>query len=540
MSEFENVGIDGLAPFQNQAAFNTYWTYNPSTKEAFWAQLSSRYQYFGMRYLQQWLYWYDGWVPYFHNENNGIFSTKLAQSLTNRIAQKVYGGRLMFKNLGNEKCGHEPNEALQKVSDWAADNYSAAVYRAILYAAVGGTSLIKANCDSKGLWTEALRIDSFIPSFDFRGQLAKVTCYLSQSGDVKKNDDGKAVQNYYLVEERYFGDYEVPPFGTKKKNVPLVKYSVKYATGIIGTGGDFTNSNCQEVPFKRLPKKVRTDILKNYGALEFDTPKMLPFDGWLGCEIVKWTENVSDLPQLPFGESLIAPIISQLMVYDYYFSAFATDMYTGRAKVLMPGYMIDNAKATAHQNYNSNFDSFLYKKYPSKNPEAEKPIPLQFDLRSQEWATIRNSLLENIAVSLGINTSTIAGFLGDNNARTAREVSTEENETAGYINSKRAIIERPLNRFLEKVCKYMGLVDRVGVRWSGAGLTNMQSLSEILATGLSSGFISRRKAVQMFNYDDDDAQVEEEYQRAQAETDKRESNQYAGFGAFGGDEALPE
>lgn len=537
MSDFQNVGVDGLAPFQNSAAFNTYWTYNPSTKEAFWAQLASRYQYFGIKYLQHWLYWYDGWVPYFHNSENGIFSTKLAQSLTNRIVSKVYGGRLMFKNVGKENCGHEPNEALQRVSDWATDNFSAAAYKGILYSAAGGTSLLKANCDKNGLWTEATRIDSFIPSFDFRGNLSKVQCYLSQYADLSK-DESKQTDNYYLVEERWFGDYDLA-IG-KKRNVPLVQYCVKKATGIVGAGADLTSIHTESVPFRRLPKKVRTDILKNYSVLEFDTPKMLPFDNWLGVEVIKWTENVSDLPQLPFGESLLAPIIAPLMAYDYYFSAFATDMYVGRGKVLMPGYMIDNVNAQRQQNYNSNFDSFLYKKYPSKNPEAEKPIPLQFDLRAQDWATIRNSLLENIAVSLGINTSTIAGFLGDNNARTAREVSTEENETAGYINTKRAIIERPLNRFLEQVCKYMGLVDRVAVRWSGAGLTNMQSLSEILATGLNAGFISRRKAVQMFNYDDDDAQVEEEYQRAQGEADQRESNQYAGFGAFGGDERLPE
>ena len=97
MADFQDVNVDGLAPFQNGAAFNTYWTYNPSTKQSFWAQLSSRYTYFGMRYLQHWLYWYDGWVPYFHNSNNGIFSTKLAQSLVNRISDKVYGGKLMFK-----------------------------------------------------------------------------------------------------------------------------------------------------------------------------------------------------------------------------------------------------------------------------------------------------------------------------------------------------------------------------------------------------------------------------------------------------------
>ncbi len=538
MADFQDVNVDGLAPFQNGAAFNTYWTYNPSTKQSFWAQLSSRYTYFGMRYLQHWLYWYDGWVPYFHNANNGIFSTKLAQSLVNRISDKVYGGKLMFKNAGAEQCKHEPNEALRTVSKWAEHNFCEAFHRAIIYAGAGGTALIKANRDKRGLWTEALRVDSFIPTVDFRGNVIRVECFLTQYTDFQQNENGKKAENYYLVEERYFGDIETEH--VVLHNRPLVRYSIKKACGVVGTGGDVTNVSTESVPFARLPKQVRRALLKNYNALIFDVPQLLPFHDWLGVELVKWTTNVSDLPMLPFGESLLAPIISQLMAYDYYFSAFATDMYTGRAKVLMPSNMIDPVKAKETQNYNSNFDSFLYKKYPSRNPENEKPIPLQFDLRATDWKTIRDTILENIAVSLGVNTSTIAGFLGDNNARTAREISTEENETAGYINNKRNILGRSANRYLKHITEYLGYADTVEVRWSRAGLTNMQSLAEILNIGLQSGFISKRKAVEMFNLDDDVMQVEEEYNAIRADDAVRESNEYAGFGAFGGDERLPK
>lgn len=538
MSDFQDVKADGFAPFQNNAAFNTYWTYNPSTKQAFWAQLSSRYTYFGMRYLQHWLYWYDGWVPYFHNSENGIFSTKLAQSLVNRVADKVYGGRLMFKNAGAEQCKCEPNEALKSVSKWAEHNFCEAFHRAITYAGAGGTALIKANRDRKGLWTEALRVDSFIPTVDFRGNVIRVECFLTQYADLRQSEDGKRAENYYLVEERYFGDIETEH--VLLRNKPLVCYSIKKACGVVGAGGDVTGVTTETVPFKRLPKDVRRALLKNYNTLTFDTPQLLPFNDWLGVELVKWTPCVSDLPMLPFGESLLAPIVAQLMAYDYYFSAFATDMYTGRAKVLMPGNMIDPVKASNQQNYNANFDSFLYKKYPTRNPENDKPIPLQFDLRATDWKTIRDTLLENIAVSLGVNTSTIAGFLGDNNARTAREISTEENETAGYINTKRNILGAAANRYLKHITEYMGFPDTVEVRWSRAGLTNMQSLAEILNIGMQAGFISKRKAVEMFNLDDDVMQVEEEYNAIKADDAEQQSNEYAGFGAFGDEERLPK
>ena len=61
MGEQQDVKIPGTAPWQNSAAFNTYWTYNQSAKAAFYAVVSPRYYHFMVRYVQHWLYWYDGW-----------------------------------------------------------------------------------------------------------------------------------------------------------------------------------------------------------------------------------------------------------------------------------------------------------------------------------------------------------------------------------------------------------------------------------------------------------------------------------------------
>ena len=133
-----------------------------------------------------------------------------------------------------------------------------------------------------------------------------------------------------------------------------------------------------------------------------------------------------------------------------------------------------------------------------------------------------------------MNISTIASFIQDTTAaRTAREISTEENETAEYVNDKRAIIEKPLNKILQLVTKYYGFSDEVVVRWSGAGLTNRYALAEILSMAVQGGFLSQYKAVQMFNYDDDDAQVQEEYERIVADGESKGT-----FDDFGGDEVM--
>lgn len=533
----QNVHVDGLAPWQNNAAFNTYWTYNYSTKATFYAIVNPRYYYYMTRYVQQWLYWYDGWTPYFHNPNNGIFSTHLATSLVNRLADKVSGGQLMFKNSGVETQNGETNKALQFITtQWAKESDFARVRNlAVRFAAAGGTALLKANVDSKGLWAEALRFDSFVPEVDFRGNVVRVSCYLQQYTDMFKEGSDNKSHNYYLIEERYFGD--IKSGKTTLKNRPLVKYCVKRATGIVGASNDISQIYGEDIPFSRLPRAVRDSILKNYGTLRFDVPHLLPFKGWLGAELVRFTENVSSIPQLPFGESLIAPIVSYLMGYDYYYSAFATDMYTGRARVLVPKQM-NSGRKQADSNYNTGFDSYLYQQYPSSangvvNGEADKPIPLQFDLRSTDWTQIRNMLVENIALAIGVNASTIASFVADSAPKTATEVSVDENETAGFVNEKRAILEKPFNRFLKHVTRYYGYTDTVELRWSAAGLTNRRTLAEIISMGLRDRFISKQKAIEMFNYDDDTAQIQEEIKRIEQDEATAQQNDFNPFGDIG-------
>jgi hypothetical protein len=197
-------------------------------------------------------------------------------------------------------------------------------------------------------------------------------------------------------------------------------------------------------------------------------------------------------------------------------------MYLGRGRVLVPKYM--NNATGKNGNYNTGLNRFIYTEFNTTDPEGTKPTPLQFDLRSMSWTEIRNRLIQDMALNIGVNISTLASFLNDSTARTAREISTEENDTADFVNDKRAIIEKPINKILRLVTTYHGFEDRVVIRWSSAGLTNRHALAEILSTALNSSkpFVSQKKAVEMFNYDDDDAQVLEEYNQIIKENEAQE------------------
>lgn len=120
-----------------------------------------------------------------------------------------------------------------------------------------------------------------------------------------------------------------------------------------------------------------------------------------------------------------------------------------------------------------------------------------------------------------MNISTIASFLQDNTSqKTAREISTEESETALFVDDKREIIEKPINELLQIVLRFYGYQDDVVIRWSQAGLSNVYTRTEMIATAVSNGFCSKYKAVQMFDQDDDEYQIAEEYARCEKDSQK--------------------
>lgn len=514
MSDFQDIELNNqMTPWQQTAAFNTYWTYSFVSRAAFYSMVGSRYFDFMNRWVKNWLWWYDGYVPYFHNEQTGIFSTRLATAIVDRTAQKVVGGRIMFKNAGKESQDQRQlNKGLLTVTHWAKDvDFEKVVKRATKYAAAAGTALVKLNTDTRGLWTEALRFDSFLPVVDFRGKLVDIKCFLQQYTNLtEKGDNTQQVDSYYIVEHRFFGRYERAD-GSVINNAPIATYEVHKASGTITTG-NYVSLSSEAVQYRDLPTRMRAKIAKDYtyGQLRFGEPILLPFADSLGAELITWTEGVSNIPELPFGESLLSNLISLLQSYDYYFSAFNTDMYTGRARVLVPKGMV--GKGAERRQANAGLDGYMYTQVEMLDPEKQTPIPLQFELRSSDWSQIRDTIIQNISINTGLNISTIASFLNDTTGnKTAREISTEENETLAFVNYKRALLEKPLNRLLKTILRYNGIADDVVLRWSNAELTNRALLSEILSTAVNGGFLSKKKAVEMFNFDDDDEQVQAEY-----------------------------
>lgn len=528
---FDDVQFDRqFSDWQKTSAFNTGWQYSYLNRAAFYANVKADYRDFMTRWVQNSLWWYDGWVPYFHSQEEGIFSTRIATALCDGAAKKVIGGRIFYKNAKKETSNRgDINNALHFISSEWADKvkFAREIKRATTYAAAAGTSLLKLNKDDEGLWAEALRFDSFYPVVGARGKLLEVVCFLRNFANISTQTKESSVTSFYVVEHRYFGEYKRLD-GTVIEHAPLVEYKIRKTAGSMTKGQDY-NTICSEIAFRDLPHNVRCSLGKAYANIQFDTPTLLPFHNHLGAVLVTWTDGVSNIPELPFGDSLLSNIMPYLQSWDYYFSAFNTDMYLGRGQVIMPGYMQHKRQDGLNGFYEGKY-GLMFTKAPGLPTDEQKPIPVQFDLRSTSWKEIRDMLMQNIAINTRMNISTIASFLQDTNGnKTAREISTEESETALFVDDKREIIERPINELLRIVLRYYGYEDDVVIRWAQAGLSNIYTRTEMIATALQNGFCSKLKAVQMFEQDGDEYQIQEEYNRC---VEDEQSKQMQGGGLW--------
>ena len=513
----ENEYINGVKCEQPRLALTAVanqklwqWTNN----NEFYKLIPAPYYSFYNNWVRMWLYWYDGFVPWVHGTQYGLLSTSIGTTIVNRAADSVFGGNLMFANARTptitvEKKGKQIGKALDFISnDWALDtDFRSKVKRAVRDAFAGGFSLLKINCDGGELWVDNLRADRFYIEKTGRGQLRKVVSLLSVYDSMSQSGNER---HYGLVEERRFE--KIGMFG---EEIPVVEYKI-YETSAqiqnISTSDNF-------VPFEDLPKKVREAFKADFGTCKLNKPIAMNGFKTLGCYLLKGSDDISNVPQIGLGESLLANITTYLYEYDFYNTCFNTDMYLARGRVLVPKALQSPQAKTGAQN--TGLDDFIYTKVETMNTDQQKPEAIQFELRASEWKEARNMLLESIATSIGISVSTLASYLSDGSNRTAREISAEESATTLFIENARRRLEKPLNDLIADVLRFYGYVDDVEIRWSRAGMTNTTVLVDTLSRAVQSGLISEKKAHHAFNYDDDEEQNEEDYKLVEEEREAR-------------------
>lgn len=448
-----------------------YKTYTYAANTPFYNAVPEPYRQYYMQHVREWLNWYDGFVGWFHGSagKRGVFSTRVAHSIVDKLSKQITGGRLLFDDPEaidtevKKYYGKERN-AVDFAKAWSKKfGFTTKTTLAVKYALAAGDSVLKLNNKRGELYPEAIRKDNYFLNMDAEGNITKFSCLIyDMVKQVDAKNDSTKQEYYYIMEERAYADN-----GDPKARLTIKKGGAK---GISYKDTDFHSA---DVDFNDLTKGQRDELKEEFPKKTFGKWEKLTIKD-LGVYMFKASEGVSFNPALPFGESILSNMIHLLMSYDFYYSAKMTDLYLGRGRVLMPRGV---ESATSDGQYDV-MEDMAYERIPYVNPNEQKPEPIQFDLRSQAWTEIRNNLLQEMALQIGINPRSLATFIVPSSEKpSAHEISTDEDETALFVENKRELNSPQINKMFETLLDFYNYNDSiVEVKFSQKGITNMTTL----------------------------------------------------------------
>lgn len=526
---------DMFSATQKSSSIIVNQTYSYINNTGFYALANPTYFNYYYRFARRYAWWYDRYVPDFHNAQQGYFSTGIAHAIVDSIANLIVGRKLLLQNAGKEHDTTVANKSLKAGYKWTKQVDFTGKARALTkYAGALGTSALKTNIGRNSeLWIEPLRFDDFFFKCDFRGELTDFVCLIksyadtlprqafseSYGEDLKQSLIGK----YYLVEHRYYKTLKEIVNGVLiTHEVPFVKYQVHKYNGNITNAQSWNMSLNETIRADSLPKEIRQAIGKDYSVFMLDQEQRLPFED-LGVDLYRYNGQDCTLSQQPFGQSILADIISDVMDYEIAFAYAFRDMYQGKGTVFMAKEL---QTALSGNNAYQGLEDTLITLVNSWQENGKLPLEqVQFNLRVSEWREKRNECYESIAMKLSISPSSLASFLSDNTARTAKEISTESGATDNYIEIQRGDLETVLNKCLARVGKFYGWEDEVEVRFAKIGSQNLDTIIDRVIKLTSAGLMHPYDALRQIMVDADEYEVKEAYDRLQAYNQEREQQQ---------------
>ena len=451
-------------------AVNQTFTY--ANNSQFYALVNPTYYDYYNRIVRLNLEWFDGYVLGFHNQQNGIMSTRIATALVNGIIGNVFQKKLVFDRVDKTS----DYKALDKLNEWMEkDNFLGKVKLASKYSGASGTSVIKLNQSYKDLYTQPLRQDQFFYETDFQGNITKITTFLKAYVNVFNTTDEEKEQNFFVVEKRYYStDIDIPTrvenlngeiktyYKKPSEPVPVVEYKVLYYQGRMFENSMASKARQQTLSFHDLPKGFKDIIKKDFTALRFDTPCLLPFKD-LGCYVLQINGQDPTIPNGMFGASFLTDIRSCLVEYELICAYALRDLYNSQGRIGIPKSLSMN-DVNGQGIYDismSNYETF------SGDPDKQKPIITQFEIRANEWSLKKDDCLKKMATILGMSPKVIASYINPRGGfgKTATEVENDEASSQTFIEDKRTNLIVCLNKVISTILKFYGYYQHISARF---------------------------------------------------------------------------
>lgn len=382
-------------------------------------------------YLNRCLSCFDGWVNGFHNKQSGLVPQRMLQSIASGLNNMLFAHGIDFSG---EKGDYEFATRWSKKT-----KFYKALKKAHKFAIAGGTSLIKLNRENKELYATAHRIDTFFADIDSKGSVVSVKVFF----DAIHNTNANGIKEHYGVcEERYYNE----------QGKPCVKASLYKSVGTLQTEVQSRlRAYGQKVNWKEAPISVRRYIKDNYPSIMVDEEQYLPFPT-LGCYLMKFTDEIPQIPNTPFGQPIGDILFTENFQYDQmkYFEKNEVDL--ARARALVPEEMW-NKDDPAYDNRALN--ERFYQKVSSVNGDSDKVTPIQFLLRGADIRTQKENIFRDCAFKLQVSTSSIASFLSEGaGARTATEIVSERTKSDTWIDGQIQLNKPDIDELLRTVMYY--------------------------------------------------------------------------------------
>lgn len=500
-------------------AINQTFTY--ANNSQFYALVNPIYYDYYNRVVRVNLEWFDGYVQGFHNQQNGVMSTRIATAIVNGIIGNVFQKKLVFDRV--DKDGDYT--AVDYLNEWIRkDNFHQKVKLACKYSGASGTSVIKINQNYKELYTQALRQDQFFYETDFQGNITKITTFLKSYVNVFNSKDQDKEQNFFIVETRYYSkDVDIPTnvknledeikvyYKKPKKPVPVVEYKVLYYQGRMFQNTMASQQNKQSLKFHDLPKSFRDILLKDFTDIRFDKPCLLPFTD-LGCYVLQINGQDPTIPNGMFGQSFLTDIRSCLVEYELINAYSLRDMYNAQGRVGIPKSlsMNDMNGQNVFDTNMGNYETF------SGDPDKQKPIITQFEIRATEWSNKKDDCLKKMATILGMSPKVIASYINPRGGfgKTATEVENDEASSQTFVEDKRANLTSCLNKVVSTILKFYGFAQKITSRFI-EGENKMSPLQvKTIIFKYQQGLIDLKEATRELNPNASESEVDELVLRA--------------------------
>lgn len=386
--------------------------------------------------------------------HGGNLTANIGRTIVTQATKLIKGDKILFNG---------DDTACQFLSDvWVPSaGFDNTLEQVINYMLTGGTQALKLNMDKMGRCRlSASRVDRYICTTNDCGDVVEALFFVTLISTIKSTDN-KSNTQYWLVERRYY-----------KEGEPFVEYIVHTKSGVAGS---------EILPFifdGGVPYENLSDVAKHTvdaQGIKLNEPLKLPFRDGLGVWVTPATATNSVVPGIAMGDPLLYGCLDMLWAIDTVFCGSMIDVLNGKGVVLVPKYFLNTLNkelekigykrgAYFSSDFDSSNDSIVH--VTVREDKDFKPEVVQFDIRSQAYKEMWELILRQVVVAAGYTPTSIFPFLQDTSARTATEVTAEENLTRASVQSIHRLLIPKLNKAFAEILYQEGFKGQASIQLS--------------------------------------------------------------------------